>query len=485
MNPEFIPDPSISPTPGFIPNPGQASAALGHSNGLVMNTLKNVATGASKETISTLGNIGTGIEKGLDTAANAIPGVHANTAATSAVTSANPALQPQGLGEKVGATGAAIGQFLAPGDAEAGLAEKAAPIIGKLPDLLGITGKAASGVVGAVKTALKAAVSGLSFGGTTAAQTGNLGQSEESVGLGAATGGLSGALTEFGSGLGEALQKADFKLSPAQEAKASGKVDSAAKFMQSNGLLGSESSKFSKLTQLNSSLEGALQSSLPDTLKVPKSQVMDNINATVEQLKTEDPAIYSQARSSADKAIDLMNSQEGDSVSVKDALNAKRSYGSAAFKQSKFAVRDPNVVSEGSYAVEQGFQKALSDTLDSANANIKVPSTLSKYFNGASSVSLQDFNKVYSDAITSKNLTSLARFKKDSSLFGRFFGLWAGESIGQAISPGLGGKIIGGGIGEMASQKVPSLVRGAAERVIANPNAAENVSKVGQGVANQ
>jgi hypothetical protein len=457
-----------------------------------MNTLKNVAAGASKETITTLGNIGTGVEKGLDTVANLIPGVHANTAATSAVTSANPSLQPQGLGEKVGATGAAIGQFLAPGGAEGDLAEKAAPVIEKLPDLLGLTGKTASGVVGAVKTALKAAVSGLSFGGTTAAQTGDLSQAKGAAEFGGVAGGISGALGTFGKGMAESLQKADFKLSPAQEAKAASKVDSAAKFMTKNGILGSESSKFQKLTQLNSSLESALQSSLPENVKIPKSEVIQNINSTVEQLKTEDPAIYNQARSSADRAIDLMNSQEGDSVSLKNALNAKRSYGSAAFKQSKFSVRDPNVVAEGSYAVEQGFQKALSDTLDSVvkinnkgGGMIKVPATLSKYFDGAKEVSMQDFNKVYSDAITSKNLTGISQYKNDSGLFGRMFGLWAGESVGQLVSPGIGGKIVGGAIGEMASQKLPGVARSLGERAAASPDVVTGVAKTIQGGINQ
>lgn len=476
--------------------PDQSKTALGHSNSLLLNSLKNVAAGASKETITTLGNLGTGIEKGLDATANLIPGVHANTAASSAVTSANPSLQPQGLGEKIGAAGASVGQLLTPGGAEAGLAEKAAPALESLPGILGVTGKAASAVTGALKTALKGVIGAGSFGAVTAAQTGDMKQAEGAAKLGAVGGGLSGALETFGKGLGESLQKADFKLSPAQEAKASSKVDSAAKFMTENKILGSDSSKFSKLTQLNSSLEGALQSSLPDTLKVSKSSVIDNINTTIESLRSEDPAIYEPARASADKAINLMKSTSGDEISLKDTLNAKRSYGSAAFKQSKFSAKDPTVVSEGSFAVEQGLQKALEDKLGAQGfsapglgsnqaAKIKIPNTLSQYFNGAKEVSLPDFNKVYSNAISSKQLTSMARFKNDSGLLGRFFGLWVGESIGQAVSPGLGGKLVGATIGEIASQKVPGIARNLGERVVAHPNVPENLAKAAQGIENQ
>lgn len=491
----FMPDPSLSQTPTGNLTPDQAATSLGHSNGLIGNILagaQDFSTGLAQSEISTVGNIGTDIEKGLDQTVgrgiNAVQGkgfTPTNTAGSSAVSSSNPALQPQNLMQKIGKTAGDIGQFFIPGGAEKGVADAGATAIDKLPQAVGLGEKVGGAVTGALKTGLKAATSALSFGGVTAAQTNNLGQAAGAGALGAATGGLSGLLDTFGQGLGEALQKADFKLSPAQESKAIGKVDSASKFMTQNGILGSDSSKFAKLTQLNSSLEGALQSSLPDSLKVPKQSVIDNINSTVEQLKTDDPAIYQQARASADKAIDLMNSGEGDSVGVKEALSAKRSYGQAAFKQSKFAVRDPNVVSEGSYAVEQGFQKALSDTLDSANATIKVPATLSKYFGGATETSLQDFNKVYSNAITSKNLTSMARFKNDSGLFGRFFGLWVGESIGQMVSPGLGGKIIGGGVGEIASQKIPGAVRGIGERIAASPTVPENIGKVTQGVENQ
>lgn len=506
----FTPDPMIGQSSGFIPDSSiakqsssgltsdQQAMALGHSNGLIGNILsgaqtgtQNFAKGFGEATLTTLGNTGTAIEGGLDQTLgrgiNAAMGkgfTPTNTAASSAVTSANPALQPQGLMQKIGAGVSDIGQFFLPGGAEEGLAAKGAEAIDKLPDLMGLTGKAADAVTGALKTALKSATAAGTFGGVTAAQTGGKDVGGAAT-LGAATGGLSGVLDTFGQGLGEALQKADFKLSPAQESKAVGRVDSAAKFMTQNGILGSDSSKFAKLTQLNSSLEGALQSSLSETLKVSKDAVVSNINSTVEQLKTDDPAIYQQARSSADKAIDLMKNSEGDTVGLKEALSAKRSYGQAAFKQSKFAVRDPNVVSEGSFAVEQGFQKALSDTMDTAKATIKVPSTLSKYFNGAKEVPLSDFNKVYSNAITSKNLTSMARFKNDSGLFGRFFGLWAGESIGQMVSPGLGGKIVGGAVGEMASQAIPGFARGLGERAVSAPGVAEGSGKIAQGVENQ
>jgi hypothetical protein len=66
------------------------------------------------------------------------------------------------------------------------------------------------------------------------------------------------------------------------------------------------------------------------------------------------------------------------------------------------------------------------------------------------------------------------------------FGLWAGESLGQTIAPGLVGKIVGGSTGEIASTKLPSLIRNAGERVLAKPaNRLNSAVKVGLGTFNQ
>ncbi len=111
---------------------------------------------------------------------------------------------------------------------------------------------------------------------------------------------------------------------------------------------------------------------------------------------------------------------------------------------------------------------------------------MSKMFGGKTDVTLPEFNKVYSNAINSKNLTGLARFKNDSGMVGRFFGLWAGESIGNTILPGLGGKIMGGAAGEMASTALPGLVRRAGESIISGGgNAISGAAKIGLGTNNQ
>ena len=310
--------------------------------------------------------------------------------------------------------------------------------------------------------------------------------------MGTLAGGAGQALETFGKGLGESLQKSGFKLSPAQESKVTQKANSAAQFMNDNKILGSDETKYSKLEAMNRNLESTLQSSLPKNTAIYKDDVIDNIKASIESLKTKDPAIYESAKKDADSAIKLLKSQKGDklfgkdAISIEDALNSKRSYGKQAFKQTKFTVKDPNVVSEGNYAVEQGFQKALNDTLQKTNSTIKIPPLLQKSFGGANEVSIQDFNKVYSNAINSKNLVNLARFKNDTGLVGRMFGLWAGESLGQAVAPGLIGKIVGGATGEIASTKLPGIIRNVGERVLSTPsNKIIGGAKIGLGILNQ
>lgn len=570
-------DPSGSADFGSASQSLSASkSGLAHSNTLlssigsmaksVGNVEGNVMEGAAKNEgsiVKTVGGMGQSIlDNTVGRVTNFLSGKgFTPTSENNAFNSSSPkgqeatqALKPQGVAENIGNTAANVGEFFIPGSAEETMFNKGSQAIENVPKALGLTGKAAEAVGGALKVALKSGITGLSTAGVTAAQGGTGGQVESSGVIGAAAGGIGQALETFGKGIAESLQKSDFKLSPAQEVKASAKADSASKFMTSNKILGSPEAKYSKLTSLNNSLESTLQASLPDDVSISKNSIIGNINATVESLKTSDPAIYKSARSDADEAISILNTQKNagpttkgilqlpsgagktwenstpiplaeptlpkgflpevnplnnfettkpnidfsmrnpiqgepsiqeKNISVKDALNYKRSYGNAAFRQSKFSVTTPGVVSEGSYAVEQGFQKALSDTLDSNNSKINIPSSMSKMFGGKSSVTLPEFNKVYSDAINSKNLTGLARFKNDSGLVGRFFGLWAGESIGNTVMPGLGGKIVGGMAGEMASTQLPGLARRAGENIISGSNAIPGIAKTGLGIAEQ
>lgn len=493
---DFISDPALnSPQQGgFIPDPSlphtQAATALGYTNNLLLdmakgaygayaNTAQGLSLGATKGALQTLNTIGDWVAKPIGQAM----GVKGQIGLS------NKSLQPQGTTEQIGYTGEKIGEFFLPAGAEKNIALKGGEYIDKLPEVLGLTGKAAATITGALKTALGTAITGASSAGITAAQGGDKGQIQTSAEFGAAGGTIGSLLNTFGKGLGEALQKADFKLSSSQEAKAAQKVDSAAKFMTANKILGSDQTKYRKLTSLWNTFETTLQSSLPTTVNISKKTIADNINTTVEQLKTDDPAIYSRARNQADNAIDLLNSTEGGTIkgstTLQNALKSKRSYGQEAFKQSRVQVKDPNVVSEGSYAIEQGFQKALSDTLDSVKGTIKLPARLQQMFGGKSEVGLSDFNKVYSDVISAKSLTGLSRFKNDSGLLGRFFGLWVGETIGQTVAPGPVGKFTGAAIGEAASQRIPGMIRRVGERAVASPNAASNAVKVGLGVFNQ
>jgi len=452
--------------------PDQSSTALGG----VTDTLRSVSIGATKGAIGTLQNIGQTIAQPIGQAL----GVPKEQIGISPQT-----LAPEGTAEKVGQTAERVGEFFTPGGLEKGAVAKGASYIEKLPELLGLGGKAATALVGSLKTAFNSLVSGASMGGVSVAQTGDISQAKGTAELGAFSGGLAGLAKTFGPEISQALNKADFRLTPMKEAKTQKIADSAAKFITDNKILGSNTTKFAKLGAINGKLESALQNSLPEGVSVAKSKIAEEMNKNVELFRQTDESIYNQARSKADEALKLLQERPGDSISIKDVLANKRSWGSMAFKTSAKAKQDPTVASEGAYAVEQAYQKSLEGALDSAKASIQIPTSLQKFFGGAKNATLQEFNKVYSNAINAKNLTGIAQYKSDAGLFGRYFGLWVGKTVGQTVMPGLIGEIMGAGAGEIASSKLPGVARNIAEHGLAFPGAASPIAKVTAGVTSQ
>ncbi len=389
------------------------------------------------------------------------------------------------VGKSVGEAAGNIAQFVSLGGMEESAVAKAGGLVNRIKGLFGITGKAGKIVSGVGDVAARALATGASTGAVTAAQTGDLNQAQNAGVVGAVTGGLGQTLESFGSGISAALQKSGFKLTPMAEAKAATKAQNAAEFMANNKILGSSSNKFAKLDNINNQLENTLQNSLPQKLQINKDAIGSYINQSMDALKRSDPAVYTSAKNDVKDALNILKSKNPGSTSIDlgEALSSKRSYGKQAFKQSK--IFDPKVVSEGSYAVEQAYQKAIEDVAGSTNVPIKVPDNLKQMFGGQSQVSLPQFNKVYSNAISAKNFTKIAQYKKDSGLFGRLFGLWAGEAAGQVVMPGLGGKIVGGAMGEVASTHLPSAMRNVSERVLASPRALPNTAKVLMGASRQ
>lgn len=458
----------------------------------VMIAGKNFAEGVAKsegDVVQNVSKLGAGVlNKGVNPFLNAM-GVKTQTAQPLLNPEQEQILKSQGTAQTAGKIAGNVAQFFVPSGAEEDAYNAIASHIDDLPKALSgvknITPELAKGIADGLKILTKGAITGVSTAGVTAAQTGDMQQAKQAGVIGTAAGGVSEAINIFGKGIGDALQKSGFKLSPVQEAKAATKAENAASFMTDNKITGlTDESKYKKLTTINNNLEATLQAALPDTLKVNKNDIINTINTSIEKLKTDDPAIYKTAKNDANEAIDLLKTKEGDTISAKDVLKAKRSYGSQAFRQSKFAVTAPGVVSEGSYAVEQAFQKGLDNTLAANNQTIEIPQSMQSMFGGSSETTLSNFNKIYSNAISAKNLTGLARFKNDSGLVGRMFGLWVGESVGESVFPGLGGKILGGATGEIASNKIPSLVRNVGEMGVANPEFATKMAKTDLGTQN-
>lgn len=496
----YVPD--ISSQSDFTPynpnlTPDQSSTVLGHSNGLLgnmmqagqnlANTYGDVAAGAGKQVLQTSENIGGNVlaaeGKGIqDMTGKPLPGGDPRQSGMN--------LQPETTAQKVGNVGATVGEFFAPGGLEGDVAGKGASLIDKIPDALGLAGKAASAVTGALKTALQGVISGTSMGAVTAAQTADPNQVQQNAEFGAGAGALSGVLKIFGPDALTALNKQGFKLSPSQEAKTQKITQTAAQFMTDNGITGTEPAKVRQLTGITSNMENVLQSSLPKDISVPKAEIVSSINTSVESLKNSDPAVYAQARNKANEAIKVLNGATSDSqftkggtISVQDALAGKRSWASMAFKTAQKGKQDPTVSNEGAYAVEQAYQLGLENTLDRMGTNaITIPNSMQPMFGGKSQVTLSEFNGVYKNAINAKNLMNVAQFKSDAGLFGRMFGLLAGRMIGNVILPGVGGEVIGMGVGEATANRAAGIARWAGEKGIASPDWPTGAAKITEGL---
>ncbi len=477
-----------APTTGAAPSSAPAAKPLTPGKVFSAGPLPAADAGAKQPDLAT--NLGAGLLESIFGTANGLfnlgndalnlpkkiglPGLGVDASTFGPSKTIERVATPKNTQQSVGKAAGDIAQFFIPGGAEKAAASK----IGEGVDALKLgetIGPKAGDVVGNIlKTLGSGAATGASMAGVTAAQGGSAQDTGGAFLLGGGAGIAGKALETFGPSLTEALQKADFKLSPAASAKASAKADSAAAFMTDNKILGSQGAKYEKLNGLTGNLEDTLQKSVPD-LNVKKADIVDQINQNVESIRTSNPAVYASARADADEAIKTLGGKlqpdgtytfsGGNTIKSEDTLTGKRSWGQQAFRSSKFATKDPKVNSEGAYAIELAYQKAFSDSLDRVGGEISIPKSLQSYFGGAKTASLSDFNKVYSDAITSRNLTFMSQFKKDSGLIGRLFGLWAGSALGETIMPGLPGKILGGTAGELASTHLPGLIRNALERI--------------------
>jgi hypothetical protein len=375
--------------------------------------------------------------------------------------------QPSNFTQEIGKVIGDIGTFFIPGAVGESAIAKANDII----DSAKIAEKYGPAVADALKVAVKTLAGAGSMGGVTALQTGgDKSQTMYSAVLGAISGPLEYALGKISPEIVKSLNKADFKLSGVSAAKVAQKADDAAKFITDNHILGSNTTKYEKLQNITSQMENALKSSLPN-VKIPSQVIIDNINKSVEALKSEDPAIYNETKNATNKAISLL--KERGSISIDDALQAKRSYGNAAFRMTKFTEKDMSAanIQQANYLTELAYEKAIEDTMKSSGKTIKIPEKLQPYFGGKTEISLNDFNKVYSKAISAKNLSFMGQFRGGNALVGRIFGLWANSALGGTILPRLGGQLGGGIMGEIASNKLPGLIRNVGERVFtAAPN---------------
>ncbi|MDE2102565.1 MAG: hypothetical protein KGL39_35285 [Patescibacteria group bacterium] len=448
--------------------PGSVSAA---ANSMPKSFFGNMVLGAGKGMLSTADTLGQGALS-LYTKIPFVPGKKtAQQAIQEGQTLKDTALSPQNTAQTIGKTGEQIGEYFIPGGAEKSLAEMGGKLASKIPEALNLGEKAGNVITGAGKIAAGAAASAASGAGVTAAQGGNLGQIKTAAESFGALGALGKTFEVLKPSVFRSMAKAGFKMSPAAEAKAASKMQSAAKFMQENGiggkLFGNDEAKYQKLFKITTSLESALQSSLPKNVMLFKSSVIDSMKESMKEVEKTDLANYPQVKKQVERAIQSLmerNKKYG-TMSVGEALADKRSFAARAFNTNKFKVIDPRVVSEGDYIAELSFQEAINKTLDTYGLNsIKIPKNLSSLFGGKSETTLNDFNKVYSNAITARNLTNTARFKNDSGLVGTMLGIFLGKMGAQAVGLGPLGEMVGMGLGDILSKKSPGVIRGAIEK---------------------
>lgn len=451
----------------FLSKAGDISSTLLNAGG--------VGTGIGKGVISTVRGVTTLAEKGLRAATSFVPGVEPISAPTASEKLIPEELvTPEGTGEKIGYGAEKIAEFFLPG----GL-EKAA--IGKVGEAID-TIKLANWAKNALKIGGSGGVTGVSTGAISAAQTGGK-EVEGAFTAGLIGGALGKALDIFGTGLAKSIEESNFKLSPTQKAKVPKQIKQATNFIVDNGITGTESTKYKKLVDINDKLEETIQSSVNKNIVTRTENLIDELNKIPESFKN-DKAIYQQVKRETQDAIKTLQETEGEVIDANTLLQGKRSYGKSAFGKANAQVKGNLVGSEGDYAIEQAYQNTLNKLMDESNTNISIPKELQKYFGGKSNISLPEFNKVYSDAINSKKFTNLAQFKRDTGLVGRLFGLWAGESVGQVIAPGLGGKIVGGMTGELLSSKLPSGIRNITQRAAMSKEKIVPITKVGLGTSN-
>ena len=424
-----------------------------------------IAKGLGRTTADVLG--------GITSAGGLMPGFGGGQTEKT-LSSLSQSTKPQGLGETLGYGMEKTLELLAPAAVESKLVSGLSTAAESLPEFSSLPSVAKN----AIQSGIKAIVGGALTGGATAIGGGTKEEVSAATKMGGIAGGLAGVLSNVAPGLMKSLVKSEFKLTPQQQTVLAPKIEQASKFITDNGITGTTNGKFSKLSKLNNELEDTISSAATKDISIPTSQVEEKLNNIINlpEIKS-NKAVYNAVKNDAQDAIKTLKETEGDTISLDSLLSAKRSYGQEAFGRATAKVKESTVKAEGAFAVESAYQQVLSDALNQSQGGVKVPENLKKYFGGKDTVSLKEFNQVYSQAINSKKLIGAARFKKDTGLVGRFFGLWAGESLGQVIAPGLGGKLIGGGLGEVASSHLPSVLRAGAEKALQSGALAEPLAK--------
>jgi len=265
------------------------------------------------------------------------------------------------------------------------------------------------------------------------------------------------ALGQGFSGMQDALEQANLRLTPTQATNLGSKVNNITSFISDNLPIGSPEGRYGAITNITNNMEDTLQATLRDNpnvaaLTVPKAQVIAQLEALPEAFK-DDPASYPLAKRQIAEAAKAIDETQPDEIPLSQLNKIKRSYSGNAFDQLGVKLK-----SEVKLAISSVPRTLIEDTLKNNSEEIALPTKLQPLFGGAESVPIKQFNKVYGTVLDTKTFLKLAANKAESGLVGRALSGTAGAAVGSVMGGPIGAAV-GAGVGEGVASRFATPLR--------------------------
>lgn len=314
-------------------------------------------------------------------------------------------------------TGAELGSYIVGGGAASGVKAGAKASLGALMK----QGAKAGIQVGVVGGGLS------SFGSEIRKQEATIGSVLRKTAAGSVIGGAAGGV--FGAAsevifpkIAQVLNKNSLRLAPAQKASLGAKADEAAKFITDQGIIGTPSQRFAKVSTLADNTENKIQNALVNEAKdrfVSKADLLESLKGIPEKYKFDRDALAVERQ--VEQAMETIMKKFPDQIPL-DKLNIfKRSTFHNAYNKAGDKVLD---------TVEHDIGDAVYEQLAKAADGITIDGS-----------SLRDFNKFYSTLINTKKILKVATGRKQTGALAKLIASFSGSTIGTFIGGPVGGVI--------------------------------------------